>query len=207
MNLNVPKILKSAWFIALVCFVLGAVVILAIRFFTYKPADKVHYHANFDLYINGQRELFKAPYYYEEIATMCNDQQQITPHDRAHMHDNVNDVVHVEDHAVTWGQFFQNLGWVVDFKVIRSPDQIYLADDQHPITFILNGKQQANIVNTVIQDKDRLLVDYGTTSQPQLQQEFSGVPHTAVKYDTQKDPATCSGSKPTSTSERLKHLF
>lgn len=48
-------------------FLLGAIWLVALRYVTYKN-DAVHYHANFALYINGQREEFKSFTYYEEIG-------------------------------------------------------------------------------------------------------------------------------------------
>ena len=188
-------------------FIVGALVILGIRFATYHPPDDVHYHANFAVYIDGQQEQFKSPFYYIDTADSCSAMQQITPHDRAHMHDGVNNVVHVEDHAVTWAQFFQNLGWVVDSKVIRTQSQVLVADSQNNISFILNGQQTDNVMNQVINDRDKLLVDYGSASTTTLQQEYKSIPSTAQKYDTAQDPASCSGHKTTTMRDRMDHMF
>lgn len=187
----------------------GALVILAIRFFTYKP-ERVHYHANFAVYINGQREQFQGPRYYEETEeTMCasNNAHSENPSSRAHLHDNVNDVVHIEDHLVTWGNFFENLGWVVSPQVIASLSQVMPADSDHKISFILNGKPVKDITSRVIQDQDRLLVDYGNTASQDLQKEFSTVATTAHHYDVTPDPTGCAGAAPTTFHDRLTHLF
>ena len=61
--------------------ILGALVILGIRFAMYSPKH-THYHANFAVYINGQREEFKKPTYYEDVAT-CTAYDNITPAERA----------------------------------------------------------------------------------------------------------------------------
>ena len=187
--------------------VLGAAAVLGIRFATYNPPH-VHYHANFDVYINGAREPFKSPFYYQEIAGgSCTAGDNITPAERVHMHDNVSDLVHVHDHAVTWGAFFQNLGWTVNDRIIQTPDNLYVADTAHPITFLVNGRAVQNISTEVINDRDRLLVDYGTTSNTTLQKEAKAIPTTATKYDVGKDPAACqSNAKPT-VQQRLKHLL
>ncbi|HSX35471.1 MAG TPA: hypothetical protein VLH84_00890 [Patescibacteria group bacterium] len=37
--------------------IVGAAAILGVRYFTYSP-ERVHYHANFDVIINGQREVY-----------------------------------------------------------------------------------------------------------------------------------------------------
>src|SRR2546423_588639 len=111
---------KTKWFIAVACLVLGAAIIVGIRFATYK-VDAVHYHANFALYVNGKKEEFKGKQYYTDVEA-CTPNTTMVPSERAHMHDNVNNVVHVEDHAVTWGQFFANLGWAMGPTFIASTD-------------------------------------------------------------------------------------
>lgn len=185
--------------------VVGVVVILGIRFFTYKP-EHVHYHANFQVFINGQREPFSDPSYYEESGASCSLAEKMTPQERAHMHDNFNDVIHVHDHAVTWGQFFTNLGWLVDAKVIETPSQMLLPIAGHKISFILNGQSTDNVSNRVIGDQDKLLVDYGDSNQAAMT-EYAGITNKAAKYDTSTDPKSCGGSAPTTLHDRLTHLF
>jgi len=200
---------KSKWFIGLGCLVLGAAIISGFRFFTYK-VDSVHYHANFALYINGQREEFKGPQYYSEVE-MCTLNTTTMPSERVHMHDNVNNVVHVEDHAVTWGQFFTNLGWVMGPTFIASPDgTIYSENGDNKLNLILNGQDYTDfggLQNTVIKDKDKLLVSFGNETAATLKQRYTAIPSTAQKYDTTKDPASCSGNHTTSMHDRLVHMF
>lgn len=208
MRLNLKNLKKHKWLLIAAAFALGIFVVLLIRFATYHVEKGVHYHANFALYINGQREQFKEPFYYEEV-TSCNSHEEMTPHERTHMHEQVNSVVHVHDHAVTWGDFFQNIGWVVDMNLIETPQsKIYLADAQNKVTFILNGQKVENPINQVIGDEDKLLINYGASSEQELQDRYKTVPATAHKYDVSKDPASCSGGvHPTTFSDRLKHLF
>lgn len=186
--------------------ILGALAVLGIRFFTYHE-DHVHYHANFAVYLNGQREEFKSPFYYQEIGGGGCSAVTQTPLERVHMHDNVNDIVHVHGTAVTWGNFFENLRWAVTDTVIKTPQAVYVADDTHQITFILNGHEVQDISTETIHDRDRLLVDFGDTSNATLQKEAASVARTAVKYDTGKDPAACNAGSGTSFTDRLKHVF
>ena len=203
------QILKNKWFVLAAGLLLGAVIILAIRFFTYAP-PQTHYHANFAVYINGQREQFKDPFYYQEISA-CTVNGPIQPAQRAHMHDNINSVIHVHDEGVTWGQFFENLNWYVgaDFIQTRS-GTLYKAGDTAKLHVILNGQDYtglAPITNQVIGDEDRLLVSFGDISQPTLDSEYKSVPATAHHYDITQDPASCAGSEKVTTSDRFKHLF
>lgn len=198
----------SRWAYLVYGLLLGALVILGIRFFTYNP-HKVHYHANFAVYINGQQEPFKDPTYYEEVK-ICNAQGVLTPQARVHMHDEDAGVIHVHDDAVTWGQFFENLGWEIGPDFLHTRDQLYTADDTNKLNIVLNGQNLTgltDITDQVIQDKDRLLVSFGTISQTTLDGEYKTVPNNAAKFDTQKDPSSCSGADTVTISDRFKNLF
>lgn len=200
---------KSAWLVA--GLLLGALLILGIRFVSYKPADHVHYHANFAVYINGVREQFKDPSYYEDVMACAPTGNNITPAERAHMHENINDAVHVHDHAVTWGQLFTNLGWSLGDNFIKTRTTMYTASDNSQLHIMLNGQDYTGLTpmtNTVIKDRDALLVSFGDIGNDTLQQEYTSISHTAHAYDVGKDPASCSaGSSHVTTGDRFKNLF
>ncbi|MEO8105613.1 MAG: hypothetical protein ABI602_04750 [Candidatus Saccharibacteria bacterium] len=185
---------------------LGALVILGIRFVTYAPPQKVHYHANFAVYMNGQREAFKGVKYYEETAAAaCTLKPVATALERAHLHDNVSDVVHVEDSEVTWGNFFQNIGWDISQNYIKSDTVLYQVDAQSKLTFIVNGEVVTDITNRIIQSEDKLLVSYGVSQDTATQ--FRSVAATAKTYNVQNDPESCSGSTEPTFKDKLKSLF
>ena len=201
---------KTKWLLFIGGVLLGALAILAVRFAVYQP-DRVHYHANFAVYINGQREAFKGPQYYEEIATCSSTGGIAAPQQRGHMHDNENGLVHVEDHIVTWGQFFENLGWYVGPNFIQTATgTTYAAADQAKLHIVLNGQDYTDltpITNIVIKDQDRLLVSFGNTDQATLNNELKTIPTSARHADVTPDPASCSGAASVTVSERLRHLF
>lgn len=189
---------------------IGAGALLAVRFITYSP-EHTHYHANFAVYINGRREEFKSKQYYQEVS-ICNATSGITiPQQRAHMHDDINSLVHVHDHAVTWGQFFENIGWLVGPDLIETANGTkYIADGSDKLHIIINGQDYTDltaITDTVIKDRDRLLVSFGNIDQPTLSKEFKSVPATAKHYDESKDPASCAAGEAVTTKQRLEHLF
>ena len=193
---------------------LGALLILGIRVAAYSPPEGVHYHANFAVYINGQREEFRAlNYYEEEAATACGVSEaaetETTPMSRVHMHGNVSDVVHVEDNRVTWGNFFTVLGWNVGPTYLAMRDNLYANSDAGRVTYILNGKEVTDIANVTIKDQDKLLVNYGDQSMIQINQEYSQIKNNALAADNSKDPAGCGGNHEGSASmaERMQHMF
>ena len=142
---------------------------------------------------------------------MCTANNVMTPVERAHMHDEVNNVVHVEDHAVTWGQFFTNVGWVMGPTFIAAPDgTIYSENGDNKLNLVLDGQDYTDfggLENTVIKDKDKLLVSFGNESSATVKQQYAAIPSTAQKYDMTKDPASCSGNHVTSLHDRYMHLL
>ena len=206
----ISKVIRSRWFVLAFGLIVGAAVIFGIRFAMYEP-ETVHYHANFAVFINGRQEKFSGARYYEETDIMsaptCSTGTAGTPLERAHMHDGVYNVVHVEDHLVTWGNFFQNLGWGIGNNYLATTDSVLMPDEANTLVFMLNGKRVEDVSNTVIGDQDKLLVSFGTTSNDELQKEYDGIQNNALKYDQEQDPATCSGHKNITVTDRLRHLF
>ena len=210
MKSKLQNIVKSVWFLATAGFLLGILVTLGIRFVNYQPEEAVHYHANFAVYVSGQREEFKGPSYYEETsASECNtEEREESPLERAHMHDNINDVVHVEDHLVTWGHFFQNLGWAVDAKHVKTPNQVMIVNDQNKVVFILNGKRIDEVNRLIINSEDKLLISYGNASDQDLNKYYQTIASTAGHYNVTPDSASCgAGAGEPSLRDRLNNLF
>lgn len=209
MKNKVKHTITNGWFLLGAGLILGAAIVLGIRVTIYK-VDEIHYHANFALYINGQKEEFNGLQYYTEVE-MCTDKNVIVPSQRAHMHDNVNNVVHVEDHAVTWGDFFSNLGWTLGSTAIISPDgTVYSENSDNKLHFVINGQDYTGLggIDTrVIKDQDKLLVSFGSLDNITQMQEYKAIPSTAQKYDITKDLKSCSGHGTASMHDRLTHMF
>lgn len=201
---------KTRWFMFVAGLLLAALVILGIRFATYSVTT-THYHANFAVYINGKREEFKSPNYYEEVSA-CTAHGPIQPPQRAHMHDGINSVIHVHDDGVTWEQFFNNIGWSLGPNFIQNADKkLYVEDGTNKLNIVLNGENLTDLTtinNQVIKDQDRLLISFGNIDDKALDNEYKSVPATAHHYDVTKDPASCSGAMSHVTiGDRFKHLF
>lgn len=182
---------KAVFTLLAVGFVAGFLWLAALRFFLVKSPE-THYHANFAVYINGEREMFEEFTYYEEVAA-CTSDYSDNPKGRTHMHDQVNDVIHVHDKRVTYGNFFQNIGWNIGSNYIATIDKLYQNNGKNKVTYILNGERERDITNRIIGNMDRLLVVYGDASDEQLQEWFDGVADTAKEVNSYQDPASCSG--------------
>lgn len=202
--LNNKKLLLTAGILV------GALLVLGLRFATYSPPKNEHYHANFAVYINGEREKFDKPGYYQEVA-VCSNEGKKVPEQRAHMHEEINDAVHIHDEAVTWGQFFNNIGWNIgrDF-IINDENVTYKEDGSNKLYVYINGQDYTGLTslsNRVINDEDRLLVSYGAADTATLKAQEQSVSKTAPKYNNTPDTASCSGGDEVTIKDRLKSLL
>jgi hypothetical protein len=197
------KATLSPLVVAVLAFLVGAVTIVAIRFTAIKD-DSVHYHANFALYVNGQKDEFKSFTFYEEVeACTLHDDDNVKA--LVHMHNQNPGLIHVHDHGRTWGQFFNNLGYTLGDKVIVTDSGVYATgQDDNKLSFILNGQATQAIANRVIKSGDKLLINYGKDSDQVLHDQYKTVPSDAHKANTEQDPASCSGSKKLTPWIRLK---
>ena len=204
--MNGVKLNKKLLVVAFAGFLIGVLWLAAIRFVTYK-SDNVHVHANFALYINGQRDNFESFTFYEEVNA-CSDDQDDNPKHRVHMHENVNNIVHVHDHAVTWGNFFENLGYGLTDNSVANDEEVFVdGQDGNELKFILNGEEVSDIANRAIASEDTLLVSYGKDSGDALQQKFIDINKNAGEYNTKNDPASCSGGEELTFWTRVKKAF
>jgi hypothetical protein len=124
------------------------------------------------------------------------------------MHQPDNNVVHVHDKNVTWGHFFESIGWALGSDTLVTTDTVYKTTDQKALTFYLNNKEVASPFDQVIGNEDVLVVSYGDGSanlKTQAQEAKKPTPaHTA---NIQKDPAACRGSEELSFTTRLKNAL
>lgn len=197
---NLPSLFKKL-LAAITVFFLGAVAFGAARF-VLVDKHEMHYHANFALYVNGTRDEFNSFVFYEEI-TACSASQHQNPKSRAHMHDKKNDLIHVHDDAVTWGHFFDNLGYTFTDGVLITPKGLYQNSSTASFTYILNGIKVSSIASKVIKSEDKLLINYGDEKDETIQERFNKISNDSKEYNEKSDPSTCSGGAPETLRERL----
>ena len=77
-----------------------------------KDHEEVHYHAGFQIHINGQKQDYSGIEFMhiKPCKTDGEDEHDMSdPLERVHLHDNVGDVAHVHAEGVTWRLLFENL--------------------------------------------------------------------------------------------------
>lgn len=96
---------------------LGSMMVAILMNWWYLPPSKhVHYHAGFRVYINGIKQDYSKPIYMnftpcsEHEQELSQEEEQI---EKAHLHEQVGEVVHVHRKGAKWGDLFTNIR--VDF--------------------------------------------------------------------------------------------
>lgn len=195
---------KKIYASLLIGFLLGTLWLGTLRFVLYQD-DSVHYHANFGLYINGERDKFDSFTFYEEVQSCSAGGSN--PKERVHMHDKVHDVVHVHTSGATWGHFFANLGYTLGNNVLKTDKGVFIEDDDNKLTFYLNNEPVDTIANRVIESEDSLLIDFGKTTDEEIKSRFDEISKSAKEYNQKPDPSSCKGSSQPSFWDKLRESF
>lgn len=193
------------WPLLTVGFVLGFLSLFAWHVAT-ASTDSVHYHANFHLYIDGERYEFDNFTYYEEVQA-CDPVNGVRPESRAHMHDFIDHVVHVHDEGATWGHFFANLGYALGNDVLVTRDAVLTDDGDRRLRFVYNGEPTRAIANELIHDKDILLIDYSSDDSDALNERYAAIPTDASQYNEQDDPSACAGENQLTITDRVRRAL
>ena len=81
--------------------------------YTPKEAEHIHYHAGFIVYIDGVKQDY-SDFKYMNVKPCTEERSKPTKEDeqieKAHLHDGIGDVVHVEQAGSVWRDLFQNIG-------------------------------------------------------------------------------------------------
>jgi hypothetical protein len=137
-----------------------------------------HQHADFALFIRGQKFDFDKP---EFISTEGNERS-----DLAHIHEPRSTVVHVHTSGTTWNEFFQTIGFkIADPTLVGTEDAttcLATPDGQQlcntateKLRFIVNGVRVDGVAQSFITDLDRVLISYGSETDAQLQAQYAQV--------------------------------
>jgi hypothetical protein len=113
-----------------------------------KPT-KIHYHAGFEVYVNGVLQDFSSDQYmYFGDCSIAPPSKVVNQIDKAHLHDNVGNVVHVHANNAVWGDLFTNIKFTIDPTL--------------PIEAYVNGQLINDLLNTPIKPYDSLILLIGT---------------------------------------------
>lgn len=125
---------------------LGLLLLLVIvggYYYYTRPREQVHYHAGFTVYVEGVKQDY-SDYKYMNFRPCTEEETKKTKKDeqieKAHLHDGVGDVVHVEHVGAKWGDLFKNIG----VELAEKPDILQQEIVPNSSVVITIGKEVAN---------------------------------------------------------------
>lgn len=137
--------------------IIAVVLFVTISYFVYPrikeitTPKKVHYHAGFVVFQDNKKLDFSDfRYMYTKPCVLDkkqNDEDIDTQMEKAHLHDQVGDVVHIERSGAVWNDLFTNMKFAIDYNKV--------------VGFI-NGKKTANFEFQAIRPDDTLAVFIGS---------------------------------------------
>ena len=132
--------------------------IVAIGYFIIKSrltTKEMHYHAGFQIYVNGQRQDY-SDFRFMNLEPCSQDQKhdEDGQMEKAHLHDNVGDVVHVHSQGALWFDLFKNIKVSFDLRL--------------SITAYVNGQLVEHIFERAIQPYDSVVIFVGSVDVTKL---------------------------------------
>jgi hypothetical protein len=124
--------------------------------------------AGFLIYTNGVKRSFAASMYHNraESVFLAADSPQI---------------VHITIEGVTWTDFFQTLPMSLTREcLITGTKESFCTGPQGTLRFYINGEENADALEEVIAQNDRLLISYGFATELELAHQIQAVPNPAA---------------------------
>lgn len=146
--------------------------------FLYKKVttpQKVHYHAGFVIFQNNKKlDFSNNKYMYIKPCTVKDtDEQENDQLEKAHLHDTIGDVVHIERTGALWKDLFTNIHYPVDYT---------------QTTGYINGKRVKNYQSQTIQPDDTLAIFIGTND---INKDLQQIPTKTYIEKMAKKSTTC----------------
>ncbi len=139
-----------------------AVILLASSIVIFKKLltpQKTHYHAGFVIFQNNKKLIFSDTQYMFLEPCVLNSKHEGSPQDiqieKAHLHDNVGDLVHIERTGAIWKDLFTNTRYPLNYAMT---------------TGYINGRQVNNYQFQSIKPFDSLVVFIGKNDPKLLSQ-------------------------------------
>lgn len=125
--------------------------------------DPNHTHADFAVYIRGEKVDFSGDKYMSGLSTddSTHDEEDEYHHQHLHLHDNLGDVIHRHKPGLTLGEFFGSLD-----KETRDDcfmDECNTPDEQWRM--FVNGAEMPMSLDYVFADIDQILLTYGASDE------------------------------------------
>lgn len=172
-----PNLLSFKW---LVLAIVGAAIGAGLTLYVTQQDsvsydDEVHVHADFLLYVNGERLRFTDAKYQSDLEQIL--------HPDLHFHDGNDEVIHRHADGQMLTAFMDSLGWQLNNECLVSDEgESYCSDGNNELKLYVNGEQITNIESYEPQDLDQVLLYYGEPNAAVISELLAQVTDTACIY-------------------------
>ncbi|MFB6204289.1 MAG: hypothetical protein ABEJ75_01455 [Candidatus Nanohaloarchaea archaeon] len=122
------------------------------------PVGSAHYHADFAVYINGDKFDFSRRKY--QVVSR-----------RVHVESLSDDVIHAHASGVTFGYFLETLGWEYNTTALSTRDRTYLEKEGKEVRMFVdagNGWKEIKPRDYLFSDGERILLVYGDYTREEI---------------------------------------
>jgi len=139
-------------------------------------SEEYHVHADFLIYI-GEEKIDLS-----DEQFMTSNQQ--TVHKHAHLHDGNGEVKHIHAEDITFAEFLDSLGiTLTDSCLNLFTDNQYCSGEENEVLLYVNGELYPGLITQYVPvDNDRVLLYYGKSSDPQIEQYLANIPDDSCYY-------------------------
>ncbi|MBP7846110.1 MAG: hypothetical protein KA007_01595 [Candidatus Pacebacteria bacterium] len=120
--------------------------------------DLTHIHANFGVFVSGQKLDFSGEKYMHVKPCFSNYHTQKHFGERVHLHDGIGDVAHIHDSGVVWGDLMLYLGVKTTSNGIEFDEKLHAFGKQDKLSYYINGKSVNDFELTEINNNDSLII-------------------------------------------------
>lgn len=128
---------------------------------------KHHYHADFKVYINGQAVDFSQQKYFVKSGFM---------HVENDVPEETGNVLHMHASGVPLWLFFESIGMgFTNECFVLDTGEKYCNGTANELNFYVNGVQNNEYGSYIYNDRDKLLITYGTESQEEINRQLESI--------------------------------
>jgi hypothetical protein len=124
----------------------------------------IPHQAAFAIYTNGTLRQFSSAMYLNQSPDIFIE--EINPN-----------IIQVKKEGLTWQDFFNTLPFSVSPTCLTTgTGQTFCSNETTALRFFLNGTENPQLLQQLIQPNDRVLISYGVTTEAQVKQQYNSVP-------------------------------
>src|SRR3989338_5565935 len=146
--------------------------------------DPNHTHADFAIYIEGEKMDFTDPKYMSGLSTddTTHDEEEEYHHPYLHLHDEIGHVIHSHKPELMIGDFLKSIGFAMTEQCLTLDTKVMICPEEakHWEMYV-NGGELPFDPTYVFTDMDKILLTYGSDAE-EVKRELQEMTDDACKY-------------------------